>query len=345
MRFIGCKTLLIDDIKSVIDRHAPSAQTFCDIFSGTAVVARHFKQKYEIISNDLLYFSYCLQRGTVENDTPPKFSALSKEIGSADPLAYFNNLPTSTLETLPQSQRFFQNNYAPTGGRMYITDTNALRFDFLRNSIEAWHKGGLLDENEYYYLIACAVEGLPFVSNIRGTYGAFAKEWDKRSFKVYEPLRLEVLSNGKENRSYNEDGATLLNKISGDILYIDPPYNSRQYLPNYHLLETAAKYDYPEIRGVTGLRSYEGQKSDFCSKAKVESAFSALLSKAKYRHIVFSYSTDGLMPPARIEEIMKTYGMAHTFELKEIPYRRFKSRRETEPRSLKELIFYIEKKV
>ena len=68
MRFIGRKTLLLDNIQAVIDEKAPGCETFCDIFSGTATVARHFKQWYQVYSNDLLYFSYVLQRATVELD-------------------------------------------------------------------------------------------------------------------------------------------------------------------------------------------------------------------------------------------------------------------------------------
>ena len=62
MRFIGSKTLLLENIKSVIDENAPNAKSFCDVFSGTSVVARYFKQWYEVYSNDLLYFSYVLQK-------------------------------------------------------------------------------------------------------------------------------------------------------------------------------------------------------------------------------------------------------------------------------------------
>lgn len=76
MRFIGCKALLLDNIKSVIDENAPDAKSFCDIFSGTATVARYFKQWYEVTSNDLLYFSYVLQRGTVAVDCLPTYEIL-----------------------------------------------------------------------------------------------------------------------------------------------------------------------------------------------------------------------------------------------------------------------------
>ena len=67
MRYIGCKTLLLDNIKAVIDENTIGVETFCDIFSGTATVARYFKKWYKIISNDNLYFSYVLQKGTIAN--------------------------------------------------------------------------------------------------------------------------------------------------------------------------------------------------------------------------------------------------------------------------------------
>lgn len=346
MRFIGCKTQLLDHIKEVIDAHAPEARSFCDIFSGTSTVARHFKQWYEVTSNDLLYFSYCLQMATVANDAVPSFEKLASARGICDPIRHFNSMPTELMESLPAEKRFFQNNYAPAGGRMYVTDSNALRIDFARNTVENWYQSGFLSDAEYYYLVAGIVEGIPFVSNIAGTYGAFNKHWDIRSNKVFEIISLPVTTNGMHNRCFNEDGVQLLTKISGDILYIDPPYNERQYLPNYHVLETAAKYDFPDLRGVTGQRGYEGQRSDFCSKSKVVSAFDALIANANFRHIILSYNTDGIMSVADIEAVMKKHGIADTFEIHYIPYKRFKSRSvTTRTDALKEMLIYIKKEI
>ncbi len=346
MRFIGNKTQLLENIKEVIDKHVTEATTFCDIFSGTASVARYFKQWYTIFSNDLLYFSYCLQRGTIENPTKPQFAELALNTGIIDPVKYFNSMPTNAMEWLSQEKRFFQNNYSPAGGRMYITDRNALRIDFSRNTIEEWHNLGYLSDDEYFYLVACVVEGIPFVSNIAGTYGAFSKTWDKRTNKLFVLIDLPVFNNGRDNKSYNKDGAALLQEIQGDILYIDPPYNERQYLPNYHVLETAAKYDFPVLRGVTGQRPYEQQRSDFCSKKTVVGAFDALLENAKFRHIILSYNTDGIMTLEDIEATMKKHGIANTFEVNYIPYRRFKSRSDvTRTQELKEMLVYIQKEV
>ena len=342
MRFIGCKTLLLDKIKEVIDENAPEAKTFCDIFSGTSVVSRYFKQWYEITSNDILYFSFVLQRATVENDTLPSFSGLD-QLGIDDPVQYFNEMKPAEMETLEQEKRFFQNTYAPTGGRMYINDENALRIDYARNTVEDWHNSSLITDDEYFYLVAFFVEGVPFVSNISGTYGAFHKQWEKRSYKKFELFRLDVLTNNKNNKCYNEDGVELLKRLEGDVLYIDPPYNGRQYLPNYHVLETAAKYDFPEVRGVTAQRPYENNKSDFCLKGKVIEAFSNLIENAQYGHIILSYSTDGLMSVEDIEAIMKKYGIADTFRIYEIPYRRYKSRTQGKKDELKELLVYVRK--
>ena len=343
MRFIGCKTLLLDNIREVIEEKAPDAKSLCDVFSGTATVARYFKQWYEVYSNDLLYFSYVLQKGTIENDEVPTFDVLNKTLGISDPISYFNELSLEEMETLPKEKRYFQNNYAPIGGRMYVNDENALRIDYVRNIVEEWKSNNYISDNEYFYLLACIVEGIPFVSNTSGTYGAYHKTWERRSFKKYEVYRLDVTTNNKNNKCYNQDGVELVKQISGDVLYIDPPYNSRQYLPNYHVLETAAKYDYPELRGATGQRPYENAKSDFCTKSKVLSAFSELIKNANFKHIVLSYSTDGLMSVEEIEQIMKTYGKAETFQVYRIPYRRYKSRNLTKTEELNELLVYIEK--
>lgn len=344
MRFIGNKTQLLDNIKEVVDRHASGSEIFCDIFSGTASVARYFKQWYTVYSNDILYFSYCLQRGTVEISKKPDFSALQNSLGICNPVLYFNTIDTPQMEVLEQDRRFFQNNYSPNGDRMYMTDSNALRVDYARNTVEDWFNKKYINDDEYYYLVACIIEGIPFISNIAGTYGAFSKKWDARSNKTFELIDLPVINNGKDNRCFNCDGAELLSKIKGDILYIDPPYNERQYLPNYHVLETAAKYDFPELRGVTGQRAYENQRSDFCSKKTVYGAFESLIESAKFTHIILSYNTDGIMELSEIERIMKTYGNPESFEVNYIPYRRFKSHRaSSHEEDLKEMLIYIRK--
>ena len=139
MRFIGSKTLLLENIRRVVNENVKNAEVFCDIFSGTTVVANYFKKDYKVISNDLLYFSYVIQKAIIENNTIPKFANIPK---ISNPIDYLNNLTNTYLEKMPVKKRFFQNNYSPLGSRMYLTEDNALRNDFARNKDEDWHDKG-----------------------------------------------------------------------------------------------------------------------------------------------------------------------------------------------------------
>ena len=344
MRYIGGKSQLLGDIEAVINKNAFGDESvFCDIFSGTGSVARHFKPKYEVHSNDILHFSYVIQKATVENNERPIFSKLN-DIGIADPVKF---LEEADIVETKMNNLFITRNYSPNENcdRMYISNRNALRVDFIRSTIESWSKANLISEMEYYYLLAALIEGVPFVSNITGTYGAYLKQWDKRALKEFEMARLDVIDNRRKNKSYNQDANKLIRELEGDILYIDPPYNTRQYAPNYHLLETISKYDNPEIKGITGVRPYNDIKSSFCVKNEVLDVFEDLIDKAKFSNIVLSYSTEGLMTSEQIETIFRKYGMENSYKRYDIPYRKYKSKITRETKTLQEYLFYVRKDI
>lgn len=346
MRFIGNKTNLLKNIDIVISENTTGNENvFCDIFSGTGAVARYFKPRYEVYSNDILHFSYVIQKATVENNTKPSFSKL-KKIGIGDPFKFLEETQIQILNYNDDGY-FITKNYTPHDNcdRMYVSNKNAARIDFMRKTIEAWKKEELLNELEYYYLLAGLLEGVPAVSNITGTYGAYLKHWDRRTFKDLEMARLDVIDNKRNNKSYNKDANKLIEELDGDILYLDPPYNSRQYAPNYHLLETISKYDYPKIYGVTGMRPYDDEKSSFCVKSEVFDVFEDLISKAKFSNIVMSYSTDGLMSADEIEKILKKHGIEETYKMYSIPYRQYMSKKTKQTKCLYEYIFFIKKKI
>lgn len=118
------------------------------------------------------------------------------------------------------------------------------------------------------------------------------------------------------------------------LLYLDPPYNERQYAPNYHLLETIAKYDNPKIHGITGMRDYSGQKSSFCNKDSALRELDKVAKHAKYSYLLLSYNTEGIMRQQDIESILKQYG---TLEIVEFEYLRFKSNNNGESKTKKHI--------
>ena len=131
--------------------------------------------------------------------------------------------------------------------------------------------------------------------------------------------------------------------MQGDVLYLDPPYNHRQYAPNYHLLETIAKYDNPKIKGKTGLRDYSNQKSKFSQKKDVLKSFENIIQKANVKYIFLSYNNEGLMTEEEVKTIMSKRGKYGIFKKE---YNRFKADK-TENRnhtanSVVEYLHYVE---
>lgn len=344
MRYIGNKTKLLDILDSFISKKGLNKKglVFCDLFSGTCTVGDYFKNKYEIIANDNLYFSYVTAKGKLnyKND-------FFKHLGF-NPFDYFNSVDSSNYIT-----GFCYNNFAPTiSGRQYFSDENAKLIDFIRNTIDIWFDENRIDENEKFYLIASLLESISKVSNVAGVYSAFLKKWDPRAIKKMEFIPVE--SNGEssfQNEVYNDDVMNLITKIKGDILYLDPPYTPTQYISQYHVLETIAKNDNPETHGKGAHRDNGNQISKWCKKGCVHEEFEKLIANANFKHIILSYSDAGIMSKEYIESVLKRYAKEGTYQFKKIDFVKYKSTRavkreiknNTKDKKHYEWLFYIEK--
>lgn len=339
MRFIGGKTLIIPYIIELIKEKTIDVKSISDVFAGSGVVSREFKNLgYDVISNDLMYFSYVLLRGTVGINSKLEF----KNLNISNPIEHLNNLNLENMN-LDLENCFIYQNFSPKGGRMYFTVENALKIDLIRVQIENWYNDSLINEDEYFYLLTCLIEAVPFVSNITGVYGAYLKHWDKRALNNLELKNVDLSINNSVGQAFNEDSNKLIENIKTDLAYFDPPYNQRQYLPNYHVLETIAKYDSPKIKGVTGLRDYSEQKSDYCKKDSVFNAFEDLIKNTNSRHIILSYNTEGLLSHDEIISILEKYGKKNTVDYKFIDYKRYKNAQTNKNKNLKEVLYFVEK--
>lgn len=334
MNYIGSKLSLLNFLDESINKVVGvNYNTFCDLFAGTGIVGRHFKKKgVKIVSNDIQYYSYILNRHYIGNRKTLKFVRLFekfpqlKKINSSDR----KNFICDHLSNLKGIKGFIYKNYCITGTtnkehtRQYFSDDNGMLCDAIRLKIEDWKKNKLINEDEYYFLIASLIESTDKCANTASVYGAFLKQL-KKSAQAKLVLRpAELIISDQDNQVFNKDANEVINEISAEVLYLDPPYNQRQYATNYHLLETIAKYDNPQIFGKTGLRNYQDQKSNYCSKNQVKKAFKDLILGAKAKYIFLSYNNEGLMSLKEIEEIMSLKGKYGYF-IKE--YGRFKADR------------------
>jgi len=323
MRFIGNKENLCEKIFTELSKRGILGTSIFDAFAGTTSVGKFFKRKgFKIFSSDLLYFSFVLQKAYIENNGAPKFKNCDFSSRS------HTLLPTSRLEQaidflneIPGKNGFIFKNYTPAGGRMYFSEGNGRRIDAIRERIELWFSENKISEMEYFVLLATLLESVSFYANISGVYAAFQKKWDPRAQKKFRLRPISLVAGERLNSVFWGDSVEVSKKISADIFYLDPPYNQRQYAPNYHILETIARNDSPAISGVTGMRK-NYVRSRFCNAKTALEDLKEIASCGDFKTLVMSYNNEGIMHQDSIIEALEKLG---DVDLIEFEYPRFKS--------------------
>lgn len=341
MRYIGSKQRVLPFIEEVVSNTYGdvSTSTVADLFAGTACVGDMFKRKgARIISNDYLRFSYALQIAKIKVNNYPNCK-----------ITYETAL--RRLNAVSRKKGFFYTEYTLEGtygkefSRNYFSAENAQKIDAICITLQNWLIHGQINYEMYYLLAASLIDAITKISNTSGTYGAFLKSDDSRKFKPLILYPFRISNNNKHNKCYCREISEIINHVTGEILYLDPPYNSRQYPPYYHILETAVLYDKPAIYGITGRRPYEDKLSQLCIKNKAQDILRDIIIYAKFKHIYVSYSTDGII---NIENLMQELKKSKKFDVVDCyhkGYRRYKSNGGGNlERNLKELILYAKKR-
>lgn len=342
MRYIGNKTKLLKFIDYVIIKHNITGDIFVDLFSGAGSVGDYFKNKYTILSNDFMYYSFVINSAKLLNQSIPKFRKFKKKFDN-EIFDWLNNRTFS-----PNEHFFIYNNYTPIGERRFFTEENGLKIDGLRITIEELYNDKFINLSEYYFLIASLLESVTKVSNTSGTYEAFFKFWDSRAKKdlILKPLEFHQQKFSLKNIVYNEDSNLLIRKIKGDIVYVDTPYSVTQYASAYHMLETIAKYDFPYIKGIGGKRDKGKSISLYSRKNLAYEQFEDLFRQLNFKHILLSYSNQSIVPIEELIELARLFAINGVVNIEEVQYKEYKNHRSSNKRNgkkLKEVIIYFAK--
>jgi adenine-specific DNA-methyltransferase len=332
MNYIGSKLKLLKFLEDSINKVVTDKDyRFSDLFAGTGVVGQYFKRKWhQVTANDLQYYSFVINKNYIWNHKDLHFVWLVETF----PQILTSNIKSRKqiildyLQNLKGKKWFIYKNYALGGTkwteheRLYFSDENAMKCDAIRSQIEKWKKEEKITDNEYYFLLTSLLEAIDKVANTASVYGAFLKKLKISALKPLTLLSPDFYLNDHDHEVHNADILEVAKMTSHDVVYLDPPYNERQYSANYHILETIAKYDNPTIKWKTGLRDYSKQKSDYCKKSEVKKSFSDLIQTLDAKYIFLSYNNEGLMSLEEIREIMSTRWDYGVFEQK---YQRFKA--------------------
>ena len=303
-RYLGSKYKLLDFIDETIKNNCGEYNSVFDVFGGTGVVSNYFSEKgKKIYINDILKSNYCIYRAFLGNE---KFSEnkIKKIIDE------YNKI--SDLE-----ENYFSKNYKNT----YFSENDCKKIGYIRENINKKFENKEINEREKYILIASLLYSMDKIANTVGHYDAYRKK--QKLEDCFEMYNLDINKNQTiKNEIYNMDSNELAKKIKADIVYIDPPYNSRQYGDAYHLLENVAEWKKPKVYGVAKKMDRSKIKSNYCTN-KASNAFKDLIKNCNCKYIIVSYNNMGQKGNARsqakisdteILEILNQKGKVKVFE-------------------------------
>ena len=254
----------------------------------------------KIILNDFLYSNYIIYKAFFE-----KGSWQAKKLKSI--ISYYNHINPDSLD-----ENYFSKNF----GSKYFSKKSAKMIGFIRQDIE--NNKESLTQKEYNVLIASLLYSTDKIANTVGHYDAYFK---KHSIRDHFYMRLIKPVNVNNISIFREDTNALAKKIKTDIVYIDPPYNSRQYSRFYHILETLTKWDKPQLYGVALKPKRENMSEYYKESAKDK--FSELVRDIDAKCLIVSYnntyssksnSSQNKISLEEIQEILSEKGKTKTFE-------------------------------
>jgi adenine-specific DNA-methyltransferase len=327
-KFLGAKTALLDWLFEEFARRASGALgVFCDPMAGTGVVAYEAARRggtERVVAGDFL----------LSNVVPLRAFLLPAQDGQvAETIGRLNR-----LEPRPGYVAWHF-------GGSYFSQENAARIDAIRQAVEDLADPALADA-----ALASLLYAADKAANTVGQFDAYMKNLDGPSVRhgrhlvdasAHKPLllRTPACEPVAPAEVHLADAIELVARTPCDVLYLDPPYNSRQYVDLYHVLENIARWEKPRLSGVTRKFPRAHLRSRFSSRRHAGEELARLVDTARCRHLFLSYSSEGLLSH---EELTAILGRAGRPEVSERQYPVFgrgagRSRR----RNVSERLYYV----
>ncbi|MCB0540772.1 MAG: DNA adenine methylase, partial [Bacteroidetes bacterium] len=300
-RYIGNKAKLTDWIIEIIQKETIGNNTFIDVFSGTASIAKEAMKSYKtVVLNDILFSNNIAYQAffTKQKWDKEKIIEIINEYNTLNPKDIKGN--------------YFSKNF---GGKFYEHDISKI-IGYIRQDIE--NKKDELNPKEYAILLTSLIYTIDRLANTVGHFDAYIKKPIAKRPLNFRLIQTEDFAGAK---IYREDSNNLVRKLKGDIAYIDPPYNSRQYSRFYHVYENLVQWKKPKLYGVA-LKPEPENMSKYCT-VKAKEAFKDLVRNLDVKYLAVSYnntykskskSSKNKIKYEEIVEILNSIGETKIFE-------------------------------
>ena len=334
LNYIGSKHTLFKTILGICQQNITNMYelSFMDLFAGTGTVGFNMQKHFKSCdANDLETYSYIINYALLKCNYSEKLADLIKvctELEGQEGLIYRNYSEMETCE------------------RMFFINDNAKKADAIRQFIEYCYKETkCIDIAEYYFLLASLLVSIDKVANTTCVYGAYLKKYKGAALKAmaFTPIHTKTDINIDKNNVYNRLAESFTAVESDfteyDVIYLDPPYNQRQYAGNYSPLNYIAKYDEALVlKGKTGLiENYN--KSSFCKKGDVVETFTALITGLRCKYLIISYNNEGLVSMEEFKKIIMKKGFVKLYK---IQYNKFKAQKTVTEQYVEEYLWVID---
>jgi len=319
-----------------------------DIFSGSGVVARYFKQHAEhIIANDLESYCKVLNECYLSNQSSLDWDELNEIL---------HHLRGRIKETW--SGGFITELYSPKDennispeDRVFYTRRNAMYLDTARKAImevpedkQKYFLAPLLSEASVHANTSGVFKGFYKSGEGIGQFGGNGKDALTRILGNIE-VTLPVLSRYETSfEFYQKDANQIVSDLEEvDVAYFDPPYNQHPYGSNYFMLNLLSDYKTPmEVSRVSGIPK-NWNRSRYNQKDEAEDALFDLVAKCKAKFVLISYNSEGFISYDRFLARLKDCGQITVLETSYNTFRGSRNLRER-PIHVTEFLYLLEKK-
>lgn len=352
LNYIGSKFQLLEWLNSNIKQKTGwesfAGKRVGDLFAGTGIVSHYFRTNGAVtLTNDAELYSSIISEAFGLSVFTPACDAFIKDVNADIVLKkHIASVASPVASPVPMSVGYIQANYSPHGDcqRMFFTIDNAARIDYIRSRIEL--SKPTLSPADHTFLLASLLLSADAVSNVPAVYGCFLKKFKAKAEKplILAPIHENKVPPLEGSKAYYSDVLELPNDIVCDAVYLDPPYNERQYSKNYFPLNMIAKTAAQQVataqlKGVTGIPQ-DCFISPFCKKTGVKAAFKKLVGGLKTEWVFISYSSESLIPKDEMITLLKDFGDVSVVERE---YKRFKAYEYNEDKKIMEFLFCLKK--